>query len=130
MSKASVPARANTHLSTRTSTMVSSEIIRSMELDVWPTQEKVSTMANGFRANDRVRGCTHMLTRMSTRAVGGLVKSTDRAPTFSMTLPWGYNCTSNQFNGTWHENRFVKGKWIFPNGTVYEGPFDNNKPNG
>lgn len=22
------------------------------------------------------------------------------------------------------------GKWIFPNGTVYEGPFENNKPCG
>jgi len=23
----------------------------------------------------------------------------------------------------------LKGKWVFPNGTIYEGVFENNKPN-
>jgi len=24
----------------------------------------------------------------------------------------------------------ISGKWIFPNGTIYEGNFKNNKPDG
>ena len=32
--------------------------------------------------------------------------------------------------GDWVENQFVKGIWIFPNGTFYEGSFTNNKPTG
>lgn len=40
------------------------------------------------------------------------------------------NVFHQQYNGRWHENRLVKGKWIFSNGTLYEGPFENNKPSG
>jgi radial spoke head protein 1 len=32
--------------------------------------------------------------------------------------------------GEWKENTILDGKWIFPNGTYYEGKFTNNKPNG
>lgn len=32
--------------------------------------------------------------------------------------------------GTFEENKIVKGKWILPHGTYYEGNFENNKPNG
>jgi radial spoke head protein 1 len=32
--------------------------------------------------------------------------------------------------GTWEENRIVKGRWILPNGTYWEGAFKNNKPEG
>jgi radial spoke head protein 1 len=28
----------------------------------------------------------------------------------------------------WKDNKLVKGRWIFPNGTYYEGEFENNKP--
>ena len=31
--------------------------------------------------------------------------------------------------GEWVENQIVSGRWIFPNGTYYEGNFTNNKPN-
>jgi len=32
--------------------------------------------------------------------------------------------------GEWKENKMASGKWIFPNGMVYEGEFMNNKPDG
>jgi radial spoke head protein 1 len=32
--------------------------------------------------------------------------------------------------GEWADNQFVKGRWFFPNGTFYEGTFNNNKPSG
>lgn len=32
--------------------------------------------------------------------------------------------------GDWNENQILQGKWVFPNGTIYEGQFKNNKPNG
>jgi hypothetical protein len=32
--------------------------------------------------------------------------------------------------GDWKEGQMVKGKWIYPNGVYYEGPFENNKPSG
>ena len=32
--------------------------------------------------------------------------------------------------GTWKEGNFMSGKWIFPNGTHFEGKFDNNRPKG
>ena len=32
--------------------------------------------------------------------------------------------------GEWKENTIIGGRWIFPNGTYYEGKFTNNKPNG
>jgi hypothetical protein len=30
----------------------------------------------------------------------------------------------------WKEGKLVSGKWIYPNGTSYEGGFENNKPKG
>ena len=38
--------------------------------------------------------------------------------------------TSMKFIGGWKVGKFVKGKWIFPNGTFYEGDFENNMPKG
>jgi len=32
--------------------------------------------------------------------------------------------------GTWQGNNFVKGKWVLPNGTFFEGEFVKNQPNG
>ena len=32
--------------------------------------------------------------------------------------------------GNWFEGRLLTGKWIMANGSVYEGEFYNNKPNG
>ncbi|CAD8054128.1 unnamed protein product [Paramecium primaurelia] len=40
-----------------------------------------------------------------------------------------YNDTGMRLVGQWKENKFVSGRWILPNGTYYEGEFDNNKPN-
>ena len=31
--------------------------------------------------------------------------------------------------GDWKDNHIVQGRWIFPNGTYYEGAFANDKPN-
>jgi len=30
--------------------------------------------------------------------------------------------------GDWKDNSIVIGRWVFPNGTYYEGKFSNNKP--
>ena len=30
--------------------------------------------------------------------------------------------------GEWENGKILKGKWIFPNGTYFEGPFINNFP--
>ena len=30
--------------------------------------------------------------------------------------------------GEWKDNKIAQGRWIFPNGTYYEGEFENNKP--
>jgi len=35
-----------------------------------------------------------------------------------------------RLKGAWHENKLIKGEWIFPNGTVYTGKFEYNKPVG
>ena len=32
--------------------------------------------------------------------------------------------------GEWENGKILKGKWIFPNGTYFEGPFVNNFPKG
>ena len=32
--------------------------------------------------------------------------------------------------GEWKEGKIIKGKWVYPNGTFYEGNFENNKPKG
>eukprot|EP01017_Pseudomicrothorax_dubius_P043896 TRINITY_DN7375_c0_g1_i6.p1 TRINITY_DN7375_c0_g1~~TRINITY_DN7375_c0_g1_i6.p1 ORF type:complete len:227 (+),score=68.40 TRINITY_DN7375_c0_g1_i6:57-737(+) len=38
--------------------------------------------------------------------------------------------TGMKFVGEWSESKFIRGKWIYPNGTYYEGDFENNKPKG
>ena len=35
-----------------------------------------------------------------------------------------------KLTGEWNENQILQGKWVFPNGTIYEGQFKGNKPNG
>jgi hypothetical protein len=35
-----------------------------------------------------------------------------------------------KYIGEWVENRFLSGKWSYPNGTYFEGNFQNNKPKG
>ncbi|KAM3137522.1 hypothetical protein pb186bvf_010312 [Paramecium bursaria] len=40
-----------------------------------------------------------------------------------------YADTGARLVGDWKENKIVKGKWILPNGTFFEGIFENNKPN-
>ena len=32
--------------------------------------------------------------------------------------------------GNWQDNHITEGRWIFPNGTFYQGSFVNDKPNG
>jgi radial spoke head protein 1 len=41
-----------------------------------------------------------------------------------------FNDTGMKFIGEWKTGKFVMGKWIFPNGTYYEGAFENNLPKG
>lgn len=41
-----------------------------------------------------------------------------------------FNATSMKFVGKWFEGKFQKGKWVYPNGTYFEGEFHNNKPKG
>ena len=38
--------------------------------------------------------------------------------------------TGQKFVGTFMQGQMIKGKWIYPNGTCFEGGFDNNKPKG
>jgi radial spoke head protein 1 len=41
-----------------------------------------------------------------------------------------FNETAMRFTGEWHENKLIRGKWVFPNGNFYEGEFENNRPAG
>lgn len=41
-----------------------------------------------------------------------------------------FNATGMKYVGEWVENRFLKGQWLYPNGTYFEGNFQNNKPKG
>ena len=41
-----------------------------------------------------------------------------------------FNATGMKYIGEWVENRFVKGRWTYPNGSYFEGEFQNNKPRG
>jgi len=46
---------------------------------------------------------------------------------------WGtYSYSKNQTKliGTWVKGKIINGKWIFPNGTMYVGDFQYNKPCG
>eukprot|EP00831_Metopus_contortus_P080198 TRINITY_DN8151_c0_g1_i1.p1 TRINITY_DN8151_c0_g1~~TRINITY_DN8151_c0_g1_i1.p1 ORF type:complete len:165 (+),score=37.90 TRINITY_DN8151_c0_g1_i1:180-674(+) len=38
--------------------------------------------------------------------------------------------TGMKYVGTWVDSNLVEGKWIFPNGTFFEGSFERNKPKG
>jgi hypothetical protein len=38
--------------------------------------------------------------------------------------------TGMKFVGKWSVGQIVSGEWRYPNGTRYEGAFDNNKPKG
>ena len=39
-----------------------------------------------------------------------------------------YGDTGMRLVGEWAGNQIAFGKWILPNGTYYEGQFENNKP--
>ena len=38
--------------------------------------------------------------------------------------------TGQKYVGLFMQGQMIKGKWIYPNGTFFEGGFDNNKPKG
>lgn len=38
--------------------------------------------------------------------------------------------TGMKYVGEWFENNFISGRWVYPNGTYFEGQFQNNKPKG
>ena len=35
-----------------------------------------------------------------------------------------------KIQGDWKETSITSGKWVYPNGTYWEGNFQDNKPNG
>lgn len=41
-----------------------------------------------------------------------------------------FSATGMKYIGNWVENRFVSGRWAYPNGSYFEGEFHNNKPRG
>lgn len=41
-----------------------------------------------------------------------------------------FNATGMKYVGEWFEGKFLSGKWVYPNGTFFEGQFQNNKPKG
>ena len=41
-----------------------------------------------------------------------------------------FEATKMKFVGTFSEGNIVNGKWMYPNGTYFEGNFDNNMPKG
>ena len=41
-----------------------------------------------------------------------------------------FNETMMKFVGTFRSGNLVQGKWFYPNGTFFEGHFDNNMPKG
>jgi hypothetical protein len=41
-----------------------------------------------------------------------------------------FNATGMKYVGEWFEGNFLSGKWVYPNGTHFEGQFQNNKPKG
>lgn len=38
--------------------------------------------------------------------------------------------TGMKYVGTFKNGQLIKGRWVYPNGTYFEGNFDNNKPKG
>ena len=41
-----------------------------------------------------------------------------------------FSGTGIKYMGNWSEGNFVQGKWLFPNGTFFEGAFEANQPKG
>ena len=41
-----------------------------------------------------------------------------------------FNDTGMKFIGVFKQGNLVQGKWLYPNGSFFEGNFDNNKPKG
>ena len=41
-----------------------------------------------------------------------------------------YKASGMKIYGQWKQGKITHGKWIYPNGTFYEGGFANNKPSG
>ena len=41
-----------------------------------------------------------------------------------------FDRTGQKYVGMFMQGQMVKGKWIYPNGSFFEGGFDNNKPKG
>ena len=41
-----------------------------------------------------------------------------------------FSGTGIKYVGIWSEGNFVHGKWLFPNGTYFEGGFEDNQPKG
>ena len=35
-----------------------------------------------------------------------------------------------KYVGTFKNGQLIKGKWLYPNGSYFEGNFDNNQPKG
>ena len=40
------------------------------------------------------------------------------------------NYLFTKLTGDWEEGQLKNGKWLFPTGTIYEGQFKYNKPDG
>ena len=41
-----------------------------------------------------------------------------------------FNDTGMKYVGTFKCGKLIQGKWLYPNGSYFEGCFDNNKPKG
>lgn len=41
-----------------------------------------------------------------------------------------FDDTKMKIVGEWNEGKIIEGKWVFPNGTYFEGKFENNLPKG
>ena len=41
-----------------------------------------------------------------------------------------FNDTKMKIAGEWEDGKIVSGKWVFPNGTYFEGKFEHNYPKG
>ena len=35
-----------------------------------------------------------------------------------------------KYVGAWRGGQMTQGKWLYPNGTFFQGNFDNNQPKG
>lgn len=43
---------------------------------------------------------------------------------------YSYAKDGTKLVGEWEKGKIVRGRWVFPNGTLYSGTFANNKPDG